>query len=559
MAEVDGNLVQSAWSCYARYSQTTDDTSSTISMTGGMRSHGYGMDIRDITCVVDQGGYQKSGVQSFYSPYNTWTDKDFVTYSDTWTRTHEDRTINCWARIDRSSASYRPGTSTAWLTFTVPAKPHWSVSYDANGGSGAPGGQTKWYGETLTLSSTKPTRTGYTFQGWATSSSGGVSYQPGASYTSNSGLTLYAVWKANTWAVSYDANGGSGAPAAQTKTYGQTLTLSSTRPTRALYNFKGWATSASSTVVAYQPGASYTTNDSVTLYAVWELAYVRPRITGVSVGRCDKDGKASDEGTYCAVTFSWATDHDVQAVGVSTGVGSYDYKSSGRSGAVSAVIGDGELSIERSYDVEITVSDDLGQSSVTRQIAPFSFVMDFAPNGSVAIGTVANESKRQLDIAIPISMSGGASMPAEYLSGIVSPDLIPTANHVTRGISKFSREFATAADGTVSLARPVADETDSGEDSPGASGAIFSANEDGRSSTSIGDLDYALPGVWSYNRNTDNRPSDYGLCLVMWTQLDGSANSDWKFQIAFPTAGDPKWRRNVNRGGWSDWWTIPSS
>lgn len=409
MAEVDGNLVGGAWSCYAKYSQSTNDTSSTITITGGMRSHGYGMNLSEVTCVVNQGGYTRSGSSSFYSPYNTWTDKDLCSYSDTWTRTHEDRTINCWAQIDRSSSSYRGGTSTAWLTFTVPAKPHWGVSYDANGGSCAPGDQTKWYGETLTLSSTRPTRTGYTFQGWATSSSGGVSYQPGASYTSNSGLTLYAVWKANTWTVSFDANGGSGAPDAQTKTYGQDLTLSSDVPTRALYNFKGWATSASSTAVAYQPGASYTTNDNVTLYAVWELAYVRPRITGVSVGRCDKDGKASDDGTYCAVTFSWETDHDVQAVGVSTGVGSYDYKSSGRSGAVSAVIGDGELSIERSYDVEITVSDDLGQSSVTRQIAPFSFVMDFAPNGSVAIGTVADDSERRLDIDIPMRFSDQAS------------------------------------------------------------------------------------------------------------------------------------------------------
>lgn len=39
----------------------------------------------------------------------------------------------------------------------------------------------------------------------------------------------------------------------------------------------------------------------------------------------------------------------------------------------------------------------------------------------------------------------------------------------------------------------------------------------------------------------------------------GEANCDWKFQLAFPTAGDPKGWHNVNRGGWSDWWTIASS
>lgn len=119
-----------------------------------------------------------------------------------------------------------------------------TVSYNANGGSGAPGSQTKWYGSILTLSSTKPTRTGHTFQGWATSSNGGVSYQPGGQYGSDSNVTLYAVWKANTWTVSYNANGGSNAPANQTKTYGQNLTLSSTKPTKTDYNFKGWNTKA---------------------------------------------------------------------------------------------------------------------------------------------------------------------------------------------------------------------------------------------------------------------------------------------------------------------------
>lgn len=56
------------------------------------------------------------------------------------------------------------------------------VSYNANGGSGAPGTQTKVYGSVLTLSGSKPTRTGYTFQGWATSSGGGVSYSSGSAY-----------------------------------------------------------------------------------------------------------------------------------------------------------------------------------------------------------------------------------------------------------------------------------------------------------------------------------------------------------------------------------------
>lgn len=78
---------------------------------------------------------------------------------------------------------------------TVPALASYKVAYNANGGGGAPSAQTKWYGEVLTLSSTKPTRAGYTFQGWSTSSTGAVKYAAGARYEANSAVTLYAVWK----------------------------------------------------------------------------------------------------------------------------------------------------------------------------------------------------------------------------------------------------------------------------------------------------------------------------------------------------------------------------
>lgn len=170
------------------------------------------------------------------------------------------------------------GTMTVSTSYTIPALTKYTVSYNANGGSGAPSAQTKYYGKSLTLSSTKPTRTGYIFKGWATSSGGSMTYASGASYTSNASITLYAVWQANTYTVKYNANGGTGAPSSQTKTHGVTLTLSSTKPTRASvvddgvttsYTFKGWSTSSTATTASYAAGAKYTANASVTLYAVW--------------------------------------------------------------------------------------------------------------------------------------------------------------------------------------------------------------------------------------------------------------------------------------------------
>jgi len=157
-------------------------------------------------------------------------------------------------------------------TEVIPALPiTYTVSYDANGGSGAPASQTKTKDVALTLSSTKPTRTGYKFLGWAASKTAtSAQYQPGESYTANAAVTLYAVWKENDYTVSYDANGGTGAPAAQTKKHGTALTLSSTKPTRMGYTFLGWAASKTATSAQYQPGGSYTANAAVTLYAVWK-------------------------------------------------------------------------------------------------------------------------------------------------------------------------------------------------------------------------------------------------------------------------------------------------
>ena len=160
-----------------------------------------------------------------------------------------------------------------WVEYFYDIK-EYTISYNANGGSGAPSSQTKFHDYDLTLSETVPTRTGYTFKGWGTyASDTSVNYAPGATYTANSSRTLYAIWESNapkTYTVSYNANGGTGAPASQIKTHNVTLTLRTEIPTRLGYTFKGWATSSSATTASYSAGGSYTANASVTLYAVWQ-------------------------------------------------------------------------------------------------------------------------------------------------------------------------------------------------------------------------------------------------------------------------------------------------
>ena len=197
-----------------------------------------------------------------------------------WTK--DGYTLLGWS-FDRNATtatySILSGVSNDWIKDNSPSKNlyaiwkinTWTVSYNMNGGSGSIDNQTKTYGQDLTLSSTKPTRTGYDFVGWNTNASATTAqYQPGGKYTDNSGATLYAIWKINTWTVSYNMNGGSGSIDNQTKTYGQDLTLSSTKPTRTGYDFVGWNTEASAITAQYQPGGKYTANSGVTLYAVWK-------------------------------------------------------------------------------------------------------------------------------------------------------------------------------------------------------------------------------------------------------------------------------------------------
>lgn len=147
----------------------------------------------------------------------------------------------------------------------------YTIAYDANGGTNVPTVQSKDYGTNIVLSSVTPTRTGYTFLGWSTSSAAtSATYLPGSSFTSDANTVLYAVWKPNTFYVNYNANGGSGAPNTQTKTYGNNLVLSSMKPTRPGYTFLGWSTSPTATSATYQPGGNFTNNADTTLYAVWK-------------------------------------------------------------------------------------------------------------------------------------------------------------------------------------------------------------------------------------------------------------------------------------------------
>lgn len=127
-----------------------------------------------------------------------------------------------------------------YLTVTT-SEIDYVLSYDLQGGEGSLDSQTAagTTSASFTISSTVPTRDGYSFEGWATSAGGAVSYQPSETITVTCDVTLYAVWSAQTCTVTFDANGGTVSPTTMTVTYGQAYGTLPT-PTRTTGTFSGW-------------------------------------------------------------------------------------------------------------------------------------------------------------------------------------------------------------------------------------------------------------------------------------------------------------------------------
>ena len=141
-----------------------------------------------------------------------------------------------------------------------------------------PGNQTKTFDEKLMISSTKPSRNGYIFNGWNTQKDGkGTAYASGAEYKHDQNgntVTLYAQWTAWKHTVHYNANGGdqNSVPTDQTKTFDQAMILSDKKPTRHGYNFVRWNTKADGTGTSYEVKGNYNHDQNggtVTLYAIW--------------------------------------------------------------------------------------------------------------------------------------------------------------------------------------------------------------------------------------------------------------------------------------------------
>lgn len=162
------------------------------------------------------------------------------------------------------------------MTFSVAGSDSGSeitVVFNPCKGSVSP--SSKKYSEGAVLGSLPtPTRTGYSFQGWYTQETGGTSVSA-TTKASSKVPTIFAHWQANTYTVSFDANGGSGkAPSAMTFTYDVAKELPANTFAKDGWSFLGWAKDRSATAASWRPGEKVSNltaaaGGKVVVYAVW--------------------------------------------------------------------------------------------------------------------------------------------------------------------------------------------------------------------------------------------------------------------------------------------------
>lgn len=268
-------------------------------------------------------------------------------------------TFTGWKRADNQQA-YGDGQWVTNLTTQpngiVTMVAQWSaneahIRYNPNppagktaGGQGTPNwdGHT---GDTPAIGRNGWTIDGYTFAGWTTSpDGGGTKYAPGASWTANGTLTLYAQWTPGEAGLTYDGNGATGGKTdPQNGVTDQKVNVRQNGFTRDGYTFVRWDTQADCRGKAVNPGDKWTLQGSSTLYACWAgvaqtLTYHGNGATGGNTAA--QSGHTGDELTtnangftrdgYTFVRWDTAKDGSGTAYGEGkNGVGRYTMKPAG--------------------------------------------------------------------------------------------------------------------------------------------------------------------------------------------------------------------------------------
>ena len=199
-------------------------------------------------------------------------------------------TLAGWARSQNATTKnydILSEVSDKWIDKYAPSidlyavwnKDTYTITYDANGGTGAPVSQTKYYDTDIELSETIPKKDCSQFLGWNTKKDGtGTTYKSKGIYKENKNITLYAKWQTANYKLEYDSNDfkilAKNMPSNQTTNGCQTVKISSTIPTRRGIIFRGWSTRSDGLLIndtiIYKAGDTINITEDTILYAQWE-------------------------------------------------------------------------------------------------------------------------------------------------------------------------------------------------------------------------------------------------------------------------------------------------
>ena len=161
---------------------------------------------------------------------------------------------------DENGNCYKPGDTVPADVSRLSITGDYEVIYlPGTYGAGSAVTDMKPHNNILTLRGALFTRKGYTQVGWSTVDGGEKVYGFEDVYTQNEALTLYPVWNANQYTITFDTNGGSEI-APITQDYGTEITAPD-NPTRKGYTFKGWDKEIPEAMPA----------ENITVKAQWEI------------------------------------------------------------------------------------------------------------------------------------------------------------------------------------------------------------------------------------------------------------------------------------------------
>ena len=282
--------------------------------------------------------YSESGVRKVEYQWTTTTTKP-----TSWTSTSNGSTLKKTSSGGKNylwvKTTDKAGNET--VTMSNDFNVGYQVTFDCNGGTGCPADQRKVHGTALTLKSTVPTRSGYTFMGWGTTASThDVAYAASGSYSANSPIKLYAIWK-KTLTFTFNANGATlSATSKSCDLYNAETSCNITLPkiTRSGFTITGFNTTASATTVkdSWTSEKTVSVGDSTT--KTWYAITSKDKsftfnANGATLSKTSASCTIQNSATTCSITLPTITRSGFTITGFNTSDSSTTAASGWTSGA----------------------------------------------------------------------------------------------------------------------------------------------------------------------------------------------------------------------------------